>query len=216
MNRYLKNGLDCFRAICLSFIRRGKPTEREESIRESFQYLKSHGVETELGNVELIGKPIIKCVNGGRIIIGKDVTLVSDSTYNVAGINHPVILVADGPESVIRISDGVGISGASIVTCSTIEIGDCVMIGANCNIYGTDFHCLDADRRLSQKSMQEALSAPIVIEEKCWLASNVTVLKGVRIGRESVIGAMSLVNKDIPSHSIAAGVPAHVIRKDNQ
>ena len=216
MNRYLKKGLDCFRSLCLLFFRRTKPSQSEESIQNTFQYLKSQGVETELGNVELVGKPIINCTDGGRIIIGKNVTLVSDSTYNVAGINHPVILVADGPGAVIRISDGVGISGASIVTCSTIEIGEHVMIGANCNIYGTDFHCMDTDRRLAQKSMQEAPSAPIVIEDKCWLASNVTVLKGVRIGRESVIGAMSLVNKDIPSHSIAAGVPAHVIRKNNQ
>lgn len=191
------------------------PSE-EELIRrkqlEDYVYLKSRGVETELGYVTLIGKPSIERAHNSRIIIGKGVTLVSESTANTAGINHPVIISAEGYDSLIRIGDGVGISGASIVTCSEIEIGDETMIGANCNIYGTDFHPISAKDRKNQKTTADAQTAPIKIGKRCWLASNVTVLKGVTIGNEVVVGAMSLVNKNINAGSIVAGVPAKFIR----
>ena len=178
-----------------------------------YEFLRSRGVETELGYVHLVGKPAIERAPEARIVIGKGVTLISESTANTAGINHPVILSAEGRGSIIRIGDGVGISGASIVTCSEIEIGDDTMIGANCNIYGTDFHCIEAPKRLNQKTTEDAPTAPIRIGKKCWLASNVTVLKGVTIGDEVVVGAMALVNKDVDAKTIVAGNPAKKIRR---
>ena len=192
------------------------PPSNEKLVRrkqmEDYSYLKSRGVETELGYVTLIGKPSIERAHNSRIIIGKGVTLISESTANTAGINHPVIISAEGYNSIIRIGDGVGISGASIVTCSQIEIGEGTMIGANCNIYGTDFHSIVAEDRMNQKTTEEALTLPIKIGSNCWLASNVTVLKGVIIGDEAVIGAMSLVNKNVDSKTLVAGVPARFIR----
>ena len=53
----------------------------------------------------------------------------------------------------------------------------------------------------------------IIIEDDCWLGSHVTVTKGVRIGKGSVIGANSVVTKDIPPYSVAVGTPAKVIKK---
>ena len=54
--------------------------------------------------------------------------------------------------------------------------------------------------------------APIVIEDDVWMGAHCIVLKGVRIGARSVIGAGSVVTKDIPSDSIAVGNPARVVR----
>lgn len=188
---------------------------KQEPISDSAR-LRQLGVETKDDSVVMVGSPIIECKNGGRIVLGRNVSLISDIQYNPAGINHPVFLIADGPDARIVIGDNSGISGTSIVTSSTIEIGNNVMIGANCNLFGTDFHCHSADKRRVQKSMQEAPSAPIIIEDDCWLGANVTVLKGVTIGQETIIGTMSLVNKSIPSHCLAAGVPAKVIRSLEQ
>ena len=56
-------------------------------------------------------------------------------------------------------------------------------------------------------------AAPIIIEDDCWIASNVTVCGGVTIGKGTVIGAGSVVTKDIPSGVFAAGSPCKVIRK---
>ena len=193
-----------------------RPSREELARRKAqadYDYLRRRGVETELGFVRLVGLPDIERAEGARIIIGKGVTLVSEATANSAGVNHPVILSAEGPGSVIKIGDGVGMSGASIVTCSEIEIGEGTMLGANCNIYGTDFHCVDAEERAKQRSTADAPTAPIKIGKRCWLASNVTVLKGVTIGDEAVVGAMSLVTKDVEARTVVGGVPAKVIRK---
>lgn len=193
-----------------------KPSAAELHRRKQqadYDYLRSRGVETELGYVTLVGKPAIERAPGARIIMGKGVTLVSESTANTAGINHPVIISAEGPGSVIKIGDGVGMSGTSVVTCSEIEIGEQTMIGANCNIYGTDFHCVDAEERAKLKSTADAPTAPIKIGKRCWLASNVTVLKGVTIGDEAVVGAMSLVTKDVETRTVVGGVQAKFLRK---
>lgn len=192
-----------------------KPSSSELKKRKEildYEYLKSRGVDTKLGYVTLIGKPSIEKAPNSYIYLGENVTLISEQTANTAGINHPVIISAEGPNSRIIIEDGVGISGASIVTCSSIEIGENTFIGANVNIYGTDFHPIKPEDRQKQKTTVEAPTLPIKIGQNCWLASNVTVLKGVSIGDNSVVGAMSLVNKNIPKNSIYAGVPAKFIR----
>ena len=212
-----KRIIRCLKRIGLAikdfFVKPSVEELRRRKQQADYEYLRSRGVETELGYVTLIGKPAIERAPGARIIIGKGVTLVSEATANTAGINHPVILSAEGPGSVIRIGDGVGMSGTSVVTCSEIEIGEDTMIGVNCNIYGTDFHCIKAEKRLHQKvGTAAALTAPIRIGKRCWLASNVTVLKGVRIGDEAVVGAMSIVTKDVPSKTVAAGIPTKVIK----
>ena len=67
--------------------------------------------------------------------------------------------------------------------------------------------------RMNALVMGGGLFAPVYIGKQCWIAANSTILKGVTIGDESVVGAMSLVNKDIPAKVLAAGVPAKVIRK---
>jgi Acetyltransferase (isoleucine patch superfamily) len=59
---------------------------------------------------------------------------------------------------------------------------------------------------------QPTLVAKIVIEDDVWIGANATILPGVKVGRGSVIGAGSVVNKDIPEYSLAVGVPAKVIR----
>ncbi|HYP87619.1 MAG TPA: DapH/DapD/GlmU-related protein, partial [Polyangiaceae bacterium] len=55
-------------------------------------------------------------------------------------------------------------------------------------------------------------SAPVILEENVWLAARVIVLPGVTIGKNTVVGAGSVVTKDLPSDVLAAGIPAKVIR----
>lgn len=196
------------------------PLNQQELIRRKqiadYKFLISNGVETELGYVTLFGEPIISKINNSRIVMGKGVVIISDSKYNRSGINHPTIIATEAAGAEIIIGDGVGMSGSSIVAVERIEIGSDTMLGANTNVYETDFHCVDANLRLTQKNILEAGHAPIIIGEKCWLASNITVLKGVTIGDRAVIGAMSLVCKDIPKDSISAGVPAKIISINQQ
>ena len=184
-------------------------------MQEDYDYLCSRGVETELGYVTLLGKPIIKKAPNSTIKIGKDVLLISDSMYNLAGINHPVILATEKEGAEIILGDGSGFSGTSIVAFSSIRIGNRSGCGVNCNIWDSDFHSIESKKRGIDVSPQTAPTAPIVIGEDVWMGANVTVLKGVSIGDRAVIGAMSLVNKNIEADTISAGIPAKII-KDNK
>jgi acetyltransferase-like isoleucine patch superfamily enzyme len=94
---------------------------------------------------------------------------------------------------------------------ATITIGDNVFIGPSCGFY-TANHPIQYNKR--NQGIEKAL--PISIGDNCWLGGNVTVLPGVTIGSGCVIGAGSVVTKDIPSNSLAVGVPCKVIKTINQ
>lgn len=103
------------------------------------------------------------------------------------------------------------------VDCCPVTIGDDVFIGPNVSLLTPVHPLCSRDRALYQKPdggwTDKEYAKPIVIEDKCWLAGNVTVCGGVTIGEGSVIGAGSVVTRDIPPYSFAAGVPCRVIRE---
>lgn len=177
-----------------------------------YSYLKYFGVETEFRYVRLIGLPIIAKKPGSRIILGKGITLVSNSRGNVAGINHPVILATLSPDAVIHLEEGCGLSGSSLCAFKSIKIGLNSGLGANTSVYDTDFHSTDYKIRKNQVSIADADSKPVAISSDVWVAANTLILKGVRIGSKAIIGAGSVVTTDIPPNSLAAGNPAKVIR----
>ncbi|MDD1062157.1 sugar O-acetyltransferase [Streptomyces cocklensis] len=88
-----------------------------------------------------------------------------------------------------------------------IRIGDGVMIAPSVTLTTTG-HPVHPSRRTDFGRFSE----PIVIEDKVWIGSNVVVLPGVRIGYGSVIGAGSVVSRDIPPMVVAVGVPCRVVR----
>jgi acetyltransferase-like isoleucine patch superfamily enzyme len=90
-----------------------------------------------------------------------------------------------------------------------VDIGDLVMIGPNVNII-TAGHPLEPSKR---RAYIEA--KPIVIEKNVWIATAATILGGVTVGENSVIGAGAVVTKDVPANSFVAGVPAKVVRSLN-
>ena len=96
----------------------------------------------------------------------------------------------------------------TLVDDGHIYIGDYVMIGPNVTI-ATPNHPILPELRL--KALQ--YNKDVHIEENVWIGANVTILPGVTIGKNSVIGAGSVVVKDIPSNTVAVGNPCKVIRK---
>ncbi len=98
-----------------------------------------------------------------------------------------------------------------------VHIGDNVMIGPNVTL-ATPMHPLLPEERNIQKREDGSIynleyAKPITIKDNCWLASNVVVCGGVTIGEGCVIGAGSVVTRDIPPYSLAAGNPCRVIRQ---
>lgn len=89
-----------------------------------------------------------------------------------------------------------------------IRIGSHCFIGPNCGMY-TAVHPLLAEER--NQGLEKA--KPIVIGDNVWIGADVTILPGVTVGDNAVIGAKSVITKDIPSNVIAVGNPCHVLRK---
>lgn len=96
-------------------------------------------------------------------------------------------------------------SGCCFQDQGGIEIGDDVLIGQQV-VIATLNHDLDPDRRGNM------LSAPVKIGNKVWIGAHVTILPGVTIGDGAVIAAGAVVTKDVPANTVAAGVPAKIIK----
>ena len=97
---------------------------------------------------------------------------------------------------------------ATILAQAPITLGDDVMIGPNCSLI-TVGHPV-ADHRMRRGGWEQA--KPISIGENTWLGANVTVLPGVSIGKQCVVGAGTLVTRDIPDNSLVLGSPGTVVR----
>lgn len=95
-----------------------------------------------------------------------------------------------------------------ILDGAKVSFGDNVFIAPNCGFY-TAGHPFDVEQR--NNGLEYA--RPIVVGNNVWIGANVSVLPGVTIGDNCVIGAGSVVNKDIPVGSLAVGNPCRVIRK---
>lgn len=98
-------------------------------------------------------------------------------------------------------------TNCTILDCAKVTIGNNVLIGPNFSLY-TPNHAVDADER--KAGYEYAL--PITIGDNVWISGSVTIIPGVTIGNNVIIGAGSVVTKDIPDNVVAVGVPCRVIR----
>lgn len=99
----------------------------------------------------------------------------------------------------------------TLVDDTHIYVGDCTMIGPNVTIATAGHPILP---ELREKAYQ--FNQPVHIGRNCWLGAGVVVLPGITIGDNSVIGAGSIVTKDIPANVIAVGNPCRVLREINE
>jgi len=157
------------------------------------------------------GKPIISLIKGSNLKIGSSCIFVSRSISTALGVNHPIILRTLTSDAVIEIGSKVRMSGTTICAMEKIIIGDRCVIGSNVTIVDTDFHSFDPEMRASILDSQFARHQEVNIGDDVFIGGNVIILKGVNIGSNSIIGAGSVVTKDIPKNAIAAGNPATLI-----
>jgi len=148
--------------------------------------------------------------------MGKKVVINSYKNANVIGGDIRTNLLI-GEDAVLNIGNNVGISNSTIVCYKEITIEDDVLIGGSCKIYDTDFHSMNPSLRslafVNRTKDNNAISRPVVIEKGVWIGGHCIILKGSRIGSQSIIGAGSVVSGNIPPLEIWAGNPARFIRK---
>lgn len=164
-------------------------------------FFKVIGVQLN-GIVWFCGLPYIVRGRNAKIEIGSKCRFMSKEIGNLIGLTHRCILSAE-KNAQIEIADGCCFSGVSIRSYKKITIERNVRCGANVTVLDGDAHFDDP---------RSGVPKPILIKKNAWLGANVLVLKGVTIGENSVIGAGSVVTKDIPDNVIAAGNPCRVIR----
>jgi acetyltransferase-like isoleucine patch superfamily enzyme len=144
----------------------------------------------------------------GELIVGDNVTLADGCAIEV------------GPTGRVVLGDRVFVGrNTMIVAQQLVEIGNDVLIAEHCTIRDQSHH-LDPDRRREEldalsERRQPAFpvdSAPVSIGSNAWIGAGVRILKGSRLGDQVVVGANAVVLGDLPAGSVAAGIPARVLR----
>ena len=163
-------------------------------------------------NVTIYGAPLIQMHRGSVIEIGDSVVLCSDSRRTALSLNHPVKIATVADRASLLIGADTGISGATLVSARSISIGREVLLGANVTIVDTDFHPIVPENRRHSGDLGKIGALPVVIGDNVFIGANSIILKGVNIGKDSVVAAGSVVVRgNYPLGAILAGNPAKVI-----
>lgn len=184
--------------------------------------------------------PFIFPTIGKKVVFGRNVTIRHPQKIRIGNhviIDDNAVIDAKGEGNAgIVLGDHVYIGRNSIVYCKggNITLGEKVNLSSNCQLFscrelsvgagtmigaysyflsGGEYDQNDPTPYAEQSGM--CTKGPTIIGSDCWLGARVTVLDGVTIGNRCVIAACALVHKPVPDHSLAAGVPARVI-KSNQ
>ena len=149
------------------------------------------------------GTTIFRLLPGSKITIGRRCAFNSNHRSNLIGVYSPCMISTISRCARIEIGEGCGFSGTVIGAALSIKLGRNVRCGANTLITDSDWHADDS---------RTGADKPVEIGNNVWLGYGVKVLKGVKIGDNSLIGAGSVVTRDIPANVIAAGNPCRVIK----
>lgn len=107
------------------------------------------------------------------------------------------------------LGDNSGI-GKNSVIADGVVIGNDVMMGPECYIYTRNHSFSSIEKPMRLQGYKEG--RPVVIEDDVWIGARVTILPGVRISKGAVIGAASVVTKDVPQYAVVGGNPAKIIK----
>jgi len=162
--------------------------------------------------------------NNNKIFIGENTSLFG-CKFTIRGDNHIIRLGANGiytkcnfatedNDCVINIGSDTtmyeGCEIASVEPFAKVEIGSGCMFSSNVDVRNTDSHSIidiDSNKRINP-------GKNIKLGDRVWAGTYVQILKGVNIGNDCVLGIRSLINKDVPSNCVVAGVPAKVVKEN--
>jgi carbonic anhydrase/acetyltransferase-like protein (isoleucine patch superfamily) len=146
----------------------------------------------------------IRLKNSSQIVVGSGVFVGGGSWLQVLD-------EYTGDEPALVIGDGTSVVGRCVLSAAaSVRLGANVLLARN--VYISDHSHRFDDTTLPVLAQGVAKIEPVEIGDGAWLAENVVVLPGVRIGRGSVVGANSVVADDVPDYCVAVGQPARVIK----
>lgn len=146
----------------------------------------------------------VKFQGCGQLILDNQVVL-GNSMANAGSV--PILLQPRSADACIHIGENTWLSnGVEIIAQSSVTVGKDCLIGARTLILDSDFHGLSPDERRLAGAIK-----PVTIKDNVWIGSDVTLLKGVTIENDAVVGAGCIVTKDTPPGAIAVGNPMSII-----
>lgn len=158
----------------------------------------------------------LKVKNRGTVILKENITINSGKNCNIIGGDRRTNIIVS-ENAYFKIGNNVGISNSTFVCTKKITIEDDVLIGGSCRFYDTDFHSIDYISRMKPYKNgvpdDKIKSNDILIKTGAWIGGSCIILKGVTVGVKSIIGAGSVISKNVPDNEIWAGNPIEFIRK---
>ena len=139
-------------------------------------------------------------------------------------------IILETPEARVTIGDRVYMGNSSIIAKTSVLLGNDILVAWGVTFYDHDSHSLNADDRdqdigqtyedylnekgnyLKNKNWSNVNSKPIVICDHAWVGAEAMILKGVTIGEGAIVGARSVVTRDVPPYTVVAGNPARVVK----
>ncbi len=166
-------------------------------------------------------------------IVGKNTKFAAPAKCTNFSRNSRKIIIGDNsfvmgnmcvsPNGNIETGDHFYLGQRSVVGSETsIKIGRCVIISNDVRIYDNNNHPISPKARENMSlngfsndnwGWHHSVSAPIVIEDNVWIGQYSTILKGVTIGKGSIVATRAVVTKDVPPYTIVAGNPAKVVKQ---
>lgn len=143
---------------------------------------------------------LLEGLDSGRVTIGAGTLL------------EPGCWLTLGPEGRITIGEGCFLNRETMLaSAELIEIGDHVMFANHCFVGDADHRYDDPERPITWQGFEPR--GPVRIGDNCWFGVSCVVTGGVEVGERTVVGANSVITRDLPAGVIAAGAPARVIRE---
>lgn len=163
---------------------------------------------------------VISATDKKNVVIGNDCILGAK-------------LIAEGPNAYFKFGDRVFISNSKLICRTGIEFESDILVAWGVTFYDHDSHSLDYKLRNEDikqqvsdfknhkgsyainKNWEVVNTKPIKICKNAWIGMNAVILKGVTVGEGAIVGACSVVTKDVPAFAVVAGNPAKVIKQLN-
>lgn len=173
-------------------------------------YLIKHlkGIDLDSG-CTCMGVPYFYRTPHSLLHVGRGSRILSSFRSNNIGSMTRSRLCTMAPKARLIIGERVGMSAVTITAHELIEIGDDSQIGAGTVIIDSDFHSLSPTVEARHTQLGE--TRPVSIGRNVFIGTRCVILKGVTIGDNAVIGAGSVVTRDIPANTIAAGNPCRIL-----
>jgi acetyltransferase-like isoleucine patch superfamily enzyme len=147
------------------------------------------------------------------LVLGYGTVKVGDKVRFSGNITLIVSYKAN-PNPTITIGNDVYLGFGTMFACADrITVGNRVLMAHGVQIYDNNTHPLDPEARARNLPVEKENVAPVVIEDDAWIGGNAVILRGVTIGRGSVVAIHSVVTRSVPPMSVAAGNPAVVVKQ---